>query len=65
MREEKIARSISGSLILLPVLFVPLYMLWGFSFARSAIFYGMGCTAIGIAVGLLLGRKHEIGRAHV
>lgn len=58
MREEKIARSISAALIVLPIAFIPLCLIWGFEFARTALFYGMGCTAVGIAAGWFLGRKH-------
>lgn len=58
MREEKIAGSISGALVVLPIAFLPLYLLWGFDFARTALFFGFGCTFIGIAAGWLLGRRH-------
>jgi hypothetical protein len=58
MREEKIARSVSGALIVLPVMFMPLYLIWGFAFARSVLLFGFGCTAVGIAAGWLLGRRH-------
>jgi uncharacterized protein YjeT (DUF2065 family) len=60
MREEKIARSISGALTVLLIAFAALTLIWGLDFARQALFYGLGCTLTGIAAGWVLGRRHAL-----
>lgn len=60
MREERIARSFAGALIVLPVVYVILYMLLSPVYAATVLFYGLGCTLIGIGAGLLTGRKNAL-----
>lgn len=58
MREDNIFRSLSWALIVLTVVFVPVYFLAGFAFARMTLFYGLGCTALGIVSAWLMGKRH-------
>lgn len=60
MPEERIARSVSAALIVLTIAFAPLYMLFGFAFAAPVLFFGLGCTVVGIAASLLLGRRRAV-----
>lgn len=58
MREEKAARSAAGALITLPIAFTAVFFTLGIELARTALFYGFGCAAIGIAAGWFLGKRH-------
>lgn len=58
MREERIARSMAGALIVLPLAFAAVCLAFGPAPARAALFYGIGCALLGIAAGWLTGRRH-------
>jgi hypothetical protein len=58
MREEKIARSVAGALIALPAAYLVLFLTCGAEFAKLSLFYGLGCTFLGILSGWFLGRRH-------
>lgn len=58
MLEEKIARSVSAAFSVLMLAFIPLYIFFDFAFASESLFFGLGCTAIGVVVAQLMGRRH-------
>jgi hypothetical protein len=60
MREEKIARGVTGTLIVLPLAFALAYMTCGYDAARWTMFYGLACTVVGLAAGWVLGRRHAL-----
>lgn len=60
MREDRIARSLAAALAALAVLFAPAFLLFGIVAARLVLYFGLGCAAIGIAAGWLLGRKAPV-----
>ncbi len=60
MREERVIRSLAAALTALALLFAVACILAGLALARLVLFCGLAFAIIGIAVGMLLGKRHPL-----